>query len=78
MKHIKLCNRKLLNDTGFTKVPEDGRWKVATAKTSLNECSCKFHQTMKLPCKHIFAFCETSHQPLFEERLAHNRWRLDN
>ena len=52
--------------------------KVATAETSLDECSCKFHQTMKLPCKHIFAFRETSHQPLFEERLAHNRWWLDN
>ena len=51
---------------------------VTTAETSLDECSCKLHQTMKLPCKHIFAFRESSHQPLFEERLAHNRWRLDN
>ena len=52
--------------------------KVATAETSLDECSCKFYQTMKLPCKHIFTFRETSYQPLFEERLAHNRWWLDN
>ena len=52
--------------------------KVTTAETSLDECSCKLHQTMKLPCKHIFAFRESSHQLLFEERLAHNRWRLDN
>ena len=52
--------------------------KVTTAETSLDECSCKLHQTMKLPCKHIFALRESSHQPLFEERLTHNRWRLDN
>ena len=51
--------------------------KVTTAETSLDACSCKFHQTMKLPCKHIFAFRENSHQPLFEERMAHSRWRLD-
>lgn len=52
--------------------------KVTTTETSLDECSCKFHQTMKLPCKHIFAFRESNHQPLFEERLAYNRWWLDN
>ena len=48
--------------------------KVTTAETSLDGCSCKFHQTLKLPCKHIFAFRESSHQPLFEDRLVHNRW----
>ena len=31
---------------------------------------------MKLPCKHIFAFCENSQQSLFEEGLTHSRWRL--
>ena len=43
--------------------------KVATAETSLDDSLCKFH---KLPCKHIFAFHESSQQPCFEERLAHN------
>ena len=50
--------------------------KVTTAETSLDECSCKFYQTMKLPCKHIFAFRENSHHSLFEEGLTHSRWRL--
>ena len=30
--------------------------KAATAETPLHECSCKFHQTMKLSFKRIFAF----------------------
>ena len=70
----KIVREQLENRTKVKMV--DG--KVTTVETSLDRCLCKFHETMKLPCKYIFAFCESSHQPLFEERLAHNRWRLDN
>ena len=70
----KIVHEQLENRTTVKMV--DG--KVTTAETSLDRCSYKFHETMKLPCKHIFAFCESSHQPLFEQRLAHNRWKLDN
>lgn len=51
---------------------------VTTAETFLYECSCSFYQSMKLPCKHIFALRESNEQPMFDETLVHKRWRLDN
>ena len=54
----------------------DGR--VTKADTTADACSCTFHQGMKLPCKHIFAYREYHHQPLFDEDLTHGRWHLSN
>ena len=52
--------------------------KAVTAETPLHECSCKFHQTMEIIIQTYLCFYESSHQLLFEEMVAHNRWRLGN
>ena len=54
----------------------DGR--ITKADTTADTCSCTFHRAMKLPCKHIFAYREYHHQPLFDEDLTHGRWHLIN
>ena len=46
---------------------------VKDFETSSSTCSCYFNQTMKLPCRHIFAFRSRNDQPLFDEGLAHIR-----
>ena len=42
-----------------------------------NTNSCTFHQAMKLPYKHIFAYREYHHQQ-FDEDLTRGRWHLIN
>ena len=65
----QLGKRSKVNDV-------DGR--ITKANTTADTCSCTFHRAMKLPCKHIFAYREYHHQPLFDEDLAHGRWHLIN
>ena len=50
--------------------------KITKASTAADTCSCTFHRSMKLPCKHIFAYRDYHQQPLFDETLAHSRWHL--
>ena len=52
--------------------------RITKADTTADTCSCTFHRAMKLPCKHIFAYREYHHQPLFDEDLTHGRWHLIN
>ena len=37
-------------------------------------CSCTFHQTLLMPCRHIFKYRDYSGNPMFESSLVANRW----
>ena len=49
----------------------DGR--VKDTETSSVKCTCYFHQTMKLPWRHIFALRNRLEMPMFDEDLPHRR-----
>ncbi|CAG5090645.1 Protein of unknown function [Cotesia congregata] len=41
---------------------------------TVNTCQCKFHRSLKLPCKHILALREKCNLSLFSESLCNDRW----
>jgi len=40
-------------------------------------CTCSFHKTMLLPCRHIFVVRKASGLPTVSPDLVANRWKLD-
>ncbi|ELU15782.1 hypothetical protein CAPTEDRAFT_188595 [Capitella teleta] len=42
------------------------------------KCSCSFHQTMLLPCRHIFVNRMTLSLPIFDPQLVASRWLLSS
>lgn len=40
----------------------------------LDECECRFFQTMHLPCRHIFKLLSSRKKHLYAKALCHKRW----
>ena len=54
------------------------KWKIESSEgivvTSRKDCSCIFHLSMKLPCRHIFKVRQLLNLPLFDDKISDIRW----
>ena len=62
-------------------IKDDGSdqcYKVQTSagKVQVSEfdCGCIFHQSMLLPCRHMFALRKMLSKPLYDPKICDNRW----
>ena len=57
---------------------KDGVYTVETSNglknVSMQDCECVFRQSMKLPCRHMFALRKNLREPLFDAECCDRRW----
>ena len=76
LKQLELVSKgKYIKDDGSG---HDHCYKVQTlageVQVSEFDCGCIFHQSMLLPCRHIFALRKMLSKPLYDPKICDNRW----
>ena len=69
---LQMLDKVKLNvseDEGVTVTSSEG-----IVKPTLSNCECTSWRSMKLPCRHIFAFRKHQGEHLFDERLCDEWW----
>ena len=50
--------------------------KISGVTASSDECTCRYHAGMHMPCRHMFAMCRVSGLHSFDKSLTDERWHV--